>query len=334
MGTSDAKSKSNLFWERVRGRFLPGTPKPSPAEDDPRRRWVAITFCLLISCVLWFTFTMSESYDVQLEVPTRVVGLSSGQALTQLPDSTVNVNVRGEGIQLLRLYWDPPTITIDAAADQVNLRDLVRTAIPQNVLLEGVIPNEMVLRKEERVTRKVPIRWRGEIDTPPTHELLFPPRLEPDSVVISGAASVIRRIDYWPTERFEREDLRDSLVLRVPLADTLSGLITRSPEMVEVTAVAEQFTSDEREIEVIPRGIEENFVSFEPRTITVRYKVPLSQAPDVRQTPEFFAEVSYEDILDDVTRRVRPKLHLPPQFEVRDVTMLPSSVAYYIRPAE
>ncbi len=320
-----ADTQQPVFWERLRRLF--SRSREAEARRRPSANGIAVVFCVLISCLLWFIFTMQEDYTAVLEVPTRVANLPADEALAEAPPATARVEVRGEGFQLMRFAFDPPALPIDAAAGQIDLSAVLD--LPQGVSLLNVTPRRLNVQKEPRVTRRVPVRLRATITTPATHALVEPPRLAPDSVAVSGAASLVESLAYWPTERLSVRDLRDTLSTPVALADTLGGLVRRTPDAVRVLARARQYTEGTREIDVRIPGSPERSVTLEPSSVEVRYRVPVEQHAAAQEAEGFFATVSYDALRADTTGRVRPELVLPAGLDIRDVRMTPPALRYY-----
>lgn len=322
---------SNSVWERLYMLFQRRTTDEG-YEDRPRRRGLAVSVSIVVSSLLWFTFTMRETHTEIVQLPTEVVNVPENQALSQLPPERVRVQVVGDGWSLLRLRLNPPVVSINAAQNEVSVRDVL-SDIPKNVDVQSVSPNTMNLWKERRITRSVPIRLRAEIETPGTHLLVDEPEVMPDSVELAGAASVVGDIREWPTEYRRFENVRDTLVAQIPLADSLAGLVSKSVESVTMRAVSQQFTEGRREIDVIVQGqpSTRQLVSLEPSTIEVRYNVVVSQYQEALRAMDFYASVSFDEIRQDTTGRVRPDVHLPEGIVLRDVRWRPERLAYYER---
>ena len=322
-GTALGDWLQTLFSRRsVRERF----------DEPPRRRGMAISAAVLVSSLLWFTFTMREMHTSILQMPTEIVNLPEDQALSQRPPQDVRVQVVGDGWSILRLRLRPPSIPINAEEQEVNMRGAI-PELPKNVEIQSVIPNTLNLWKEQRVTRTVPVRLLGEIETPPTHDLLSPPALTPDSVVVTGAASVVGDLQEWFTNPVSLEDVRDTLVARVPLSDTLAGLITKNIDAVTLQVISEQFTEGSREIDVTVQGqpSSQTLVTLEPSSIRVKYRVLFSQYQEALDAMDFFATVSYDEIRADTSGRIRPLLRYPDRIVLRDVEMIPETLGYYER---
>jgi hypothetical protein len=194
-----------------------------------------------------------------------------------------------------------------------------------------VSPSVFNLVKEPVMSRMVPIRSRVDVRTPATHDLVEPPVLDPDSVRVTGAQSIVSQLAFWPTEQRVMRDVKDSVSVSVALVDTLQGLVRRSTSTTRVRALSERFTEGMREIDVNIIGGPERAVSLDPRTIRVRYRVLFSQYNEAADAAEFFATVSFDDILADTTGRVRPSLNLPRGIILRDVEMIPPVLRYFQR---
>ncbi len=321
-----------MLLERLRARFMRPRSDAHHGDEPPSRRGLAITTSVLISVVLWFTLSMRETYTVQVELPTEIVNLADDMALLEQPPASVQVQVQGGGIDLFGLKLKKPNAQIDAAQDEIVLDDLVLN-LPKGVVFESVSPRVFNLRKERRIARKIPIQLRARIEAAGTEELLHPPVLDPDSIVVSGARSIVNNLAYWPTTFIRRTGLKDSVVVRVPLSDTLDGLVNKSHLATTLTAVARPFTEGTRQIRVLVSGVPSNqhVVSLEPSTVRVTYRVPLSQYDEVQQADDFFATVPYEEIRADTTGRVTPHLDYPPHLILRKVEVWPATLRYYER---
>lgn len=329
MASSDTDSQGPIFWERLRSLFTSGRQEDLSTNEPPRRRGVAIAICVAISFVLWLTFTLQEVKVVTLEFPTDVVNVPEEEALNDLPPRAASVQVEGESVQLLWMYYNTPVIPIDAAEQTVNLADAL--SLPDNVRLQSVTPRQVTVEKEPRIERRIPVRSRVQVHTPPAYELVDPPRLRPDSVTVAGAQSIIDDLRTWPTDSMTVEGVRDSIQVRVLLADTLEQLVTHRPPYVSVIARAARFAEATREIAVEVTGVPsgQNIVTLQPSTIRVRYRVLFDQLFVSQRVPDFFATVSYDQIRADTTGYVRPDLNLPDDLIIRDPEMIPSRLQYY-----
>lgn len=329
--TSEDPAERTPFWERLNSLFTRDESSAHGA-DEPPRKGFAITVSILVSTLLWFTFSMRETYQALIVMPTEIVNLPGDEALRSPPPDAVRVQVEGEGLSLIRLRLNPQTIPINAANDEVILRDVVPELL-KSVRVQSVSPSSVNLQKEVRIRRKIPIEPRLTINMPGTHLPIGSPTLSPDSVEVSGAASVVTALDSWPTRHLVVENLRDTLRRSIALSDTLSGLVQRGADETTVTVVAALFTEASREVDVIVTGqpSHQRLVTLEPASVRVTYRVLFSQFEEAQTAPDFFATVSYDEIRSDTTGRVKPQLHLPEHLNIEDAESDPASLRYYQR---
>ncbi len=327
---SNTPTEGSVLFEWLRERFTRSRGEAVAGEDQSRRRWGAITVCVLIAVVLWFTLSIRETYTILVEMPTQVANLPDDMALVVLPPASVQVQVSGEGFDLFRLRFNPPTVMIDAAMDDVDFATLVTL---QSVETENVTPRTFPLQKEPRISRKIPIRSRAVIEAAELWDFFQEHVLTPDSIVVTGAASIINDLEDWPSEVIRHTDLQDSLVVVLPLADTLAGLVEKSHLETTLTAVALEYTEGSRvfRVEVGEVPTTQWDVSLEPPTVRVTYRVPLSQFEQAREAEDFYATVSYAVIRADTTGRVRPEIIYPGGISLRNPGFSPSTLRYYVR---
>ncbi len=331
---SNTPTEGSVLFEWLRERFTRSRAEAVAGEDKPRRRWRAITVCVLIAVVLWFTLSIRETYTILVEMPTQVANLPDDMALVVLPPATVQVQVTGEGFDLFGLRFNPPTLLIDAQEDDVNLKDFV--IVPPGINTLGVNPRTFTFEKEPRISRKIPIRSRAIIEAAEPWDFFQEHVLTPDSIVVTGAASIISGLKEWPSEVIRHTDLQDSLVVALPLADTLAGLVEKSHFETTLTAVALVYTEGLRvlRVEVAEVPTTQWDVSLEPPTVRVSYRVPLSQYDQALMAEDFYATVSYAVIRADTTGRVRPEIIYPEGIPLRNRFFSPSTLRYYVSQIE
>lgn len=329
MPPSNTNSQGAIFWDRLRSLFTPD-PESGPSGHIPNRGTV-LTVCVLISTVVWLIFTLQEPKTVTMEVPTQVVNIPEGQALTELPPSTVSVQVHGARRQLLWLHLNTPVVPINATSNEVNVQEVLNLPQISDVRVENVTPRQVDVPKEERVQQRLPIRNRVEAVLPESHEMLRPPRLEPDSVRVSGARSILAGLEAWPTKPVVLDNVQDSIQATVPLADTLLQLVDRGVQEVTYRALSGKFAEATRELNVEVTGVpsDQNLVALEPSTVRVSYRVLFDQMFQSQRASDFFATVSYDQIRSDTTGYVEPNIHVPTDLYIRDPEPTPRRLRYY-----
>jgi hypothetical protein len=320
------------FIDRLRATFT--APQTAPGEGG---NVGALLFSLALAFVLWFAFSMRKTYTVFVAMPVEVQAMPEGQALRTLPPRTARVQVQGVGWELLPFGRTPPPLQVQAQGNEVNLVAAATESkqIPAGLSVLGVNPAQITLDLEERITRTLPIRLRGEVGTAALYETIGVPVLSPDSVRVAGARSVLAGLDAWYTERLAIEGADETFAAAVPLADTLAGLVVKDTEATQVEIEVGQFTETTRLLDVRVEGAPQGVVAVRtiPARVTATFRVPADpeQFDRALETDEFYAFVPFEAVQRDTTGTVRVLPHPPPGLAVRDVRLQPQRLRYLIR---
>jgi hypothetical protein len=290
---------------------------------------------LVVAFALWFSFSMRETYTLSVTVPIEVGTVPEGQALRAPPPSAVTAQVRGEGWTLLSLSRAVPSVRLAASTPQVDVvAALSGGGLPAGVSVVSAQPRSVELSLEDRTTRRVPIRLVSRLAFAPSHGLRRPPVLAPDTVTVSGARSILRDLEAWPTEALTGEEVRAPFSRWVLLRDTLGGLVETSVRQTLVRADVGEFTEGTRRLRVVVRGRPAGApeVRFDPAEVFATYRVPADVTYDrAAADAAFVAVVEYADVVrDTVAGTVPVTARVPPGLDVTDVSVSPSRVGYFL----
>ena len=326
---SSGDSQSAIFWDRLRRLFESDDEGPRPREEP--RRGLAITVCALLSFVLWMSLTLGEERTQTFQLPVKVAETPEGKALAEVPPSHVQVTAQGRGLDLLRLLFNPPAVEVRATSGQVNVNEQISPPQGSSIRFESVTPTSFEMSLNPVLTRQVSVQSRVQINPEEAYELIDAPLLNPDSVQVRGARSVVREIDAWPTASQTIDNLQDTVEVQASLADTLQRLVEVTPKAVTLTARAGRFVEETREVEVEVTGIPsgQNLVSLQPSTVRIQYRVLFKDFFKAQRSPEFFATVSYDQIRSDTTGYVMPRVHVPTDLHIRNPEPIPPRLRYY-----
>ena len=318
--------------------------------NEPSRpteiRHRALIFSLLASVLIWFILSLSENYYLPVEYATCtadaedfsdscIEGLAEDSALTQPLPETIRATLYGPGISLIiqrfrARYWSNP-ITFNS--DQATMDTQLLLRIPEQISIESILPERIEFVKEERVDRKIPIESRVEFVSQPPHFIVGLPQLNPDSVVISGPASVIGQIQSWPTQVHTLFGIQDTVQYQVNLSDSLRGLVKFDSKTTSVMGIAPSYTEGQKErvrVEIIGIPNANSIVQLEPASVTIHYQVPVSKYSEAFESELIQAFVSYSQIINDTTGHVQPTVEFPADFMLRQITVSPRQLRYYI----
>lgn len=307
----------------------------SEDEDEKlftKHKILAFTFAMLFSLALWFIVNMGRDYNMTMMLPIQITNLPEDIALsTEVPDNAA-VSVSGEGWSLFNLYINPPQVTLNVEAQQVNMFEQVRQQISSmsDVSVMQVDPMFLEIETEMRVSKKVPVTSQVDLSTGNQYGVLGATQLSPDSITVTGPASRVEDVTEWNTVASEIDDVSSDLELTVDLESPGSG-ISISPASVTFRAEIAEFTEAEVRIPVRSRGLPSGrAVTFSPSSILVKYDVPLQHYNDVQSIRPFVAFVDFERIQQDTTGLITPELEkVTDEYDVRLRSFQPTRVSYY-----
>ena len=308
----------------------PGGAARRDVESGPENRGLVITLCLLISVVLWFTLSLSETSETLVTLQTQVTNMPSGTTFVELPPATVRIEVAGVVTDLFSLGFKKPTFEINATDDVVDVNTALQ--LPPGVSVQNVFPKSIELHKDRILARKIPVQPRVDFTPAATYDFFVDPLITPDSVVISGAQAIVQGLTHWPTAPAVKGRVRDTVEVVVALSDTLSGLVEVSHTEARVASRAYVYTESVRTLPVTVTELPttQQVVQLDPASVDVTYRIPLAQYQAARKAEDFFATVSYEMIRTDTTGWVSPEIHLPTELLLRHVGTFPRRLEYFI----
>ena len=184
-----------------------------------RHKVFAFTFAMLFSVALWFIVNMGRDYNMTMMLPIEITNLPEDIALSsEVPDNAA-VSVSGEGWSLFNLYINPPQVTLNVDAQQVNMFEQVRQQISSmsDVSVMQVDPMFLEIETEMRVSKKVPVESEVEINTGNQFGVLGPAQITPDSVTVTGPASRVENVLSWKTEDTAVDEASSDIEMSVDL---------------------------------------------------------------------------------------------------------------------
>jgi YbbR domain-containing protein len=322
--------------DRIRTFFSSSDVARAEETDDSafigREKAIVFGVAFFFSLCLWFIVNLSRDFNVTLEVPIQLVNLPDDVAISSELPEFASVNVTGEGWKLIPLYSNPPRISLSADSRQINLFEQMRSQVGAfsdlNVL--QVDPIVLNVEIEEKATKRVPILPNIDLNMQSRYGTVQDPSMEPDSVTLTGAVSKLAEIESWETEEMVFSNVNRSMERRIELKPPGAGVSIEPAYAILRIDVAE-FTESEMRIPVRTRNLPSGkAVSFNPSSITIRFDVPIDKFSEVQGTRPFVAYVDYEDIENDETGFVVPRIEKTvDNINVRLRGFQPQRVSYF-----
>lgn len=301
--------------------------------DVGRERIVVFVVALVLALCLWLMVNLSVDYNLNVNLPIRLGAVPADKALVNDLPEEATVSVTAEGWKLINLYNNPPTINIDVNDREVNLQDQVQqqmNALPE-VDVQKVQPLILTVELEDRISKKVPVQSKVNLSFKDQYDFLDSPAIQPDSVTINGAASLLEEIEAWYTDSVYVKNVSKTVSRSIPL-EAPGELINLSQTQVMYNASVAQYTEGEVKVNIFTRNLPpDRMISYSPLSLTVKYDVPINEYADVQDQNPFQAYVTYGQILEDSTGFVTPQIEqISDQYHIQLRSFQPRRIAYFM----
>lgn len=298
-----------------------------------QERGVRITLSIIVAALLWLSVKMVKPYHTQVEVPVRYVGIPANFKLVQQLPDRLQVSVYGIGHQLIfpNQRWLRDTLELDLSKSLGTRRLETRTWLPEitrylpsALTVEAVQPDTVGLRFEDKIYKRVPVVSALNLEFLPGYSLLRPIIFQPDSVLLQATSTELRDITSWPTEQRTVEQIGDSQIVEVKLAESENIFVkpTQVLAEIDVARFTEKTYSLKIEVRNLPAGISLRLL---PEVVEVVCQVPFDRYNEVR-LEDFTVAVDYQTIVEGSTV-LMPKITRQPDY-VQRVRIVPATVDF------
>lgn len=326
-------------FEEIKEKFFKGWSSLVKKSDEDdiagmgRERIIVFVVSLILALCLWLMVNLSRDFNLNIELPIQLGTVPADKALVEELPETATVSVTGEGWKLINLYNNPPDINIDVSDTEVNLHDQVQQQMNAlaSIDIQKVQPLILTVQLEDRISKTVPIRSNVEVSFRNQYGFVDSAEISPDSVSMSGAASLLQDIEEWPTDSVHIENVAENLSHPVPLQDS-GELIELSRDEVIYNATVAQYTEGEAKVNISTRNFPQGrMVSFSPTSITVKFDIPIYEYAQIENENLFNAYVDYSQIVEDSSGFLTPQIEVSTdEYHIKIRSFQPRRIAYFM----
>ena len=261
------------------------------------KEFLIFLFFLLLSGAFWLMMALNETYEEELKVPVRLVGMPRNAVMTDEPADTVKVTVRDKGFTLVTYkyghWFRPLTFKFATYANEdqghgaIPAADIIKQVQSQlygSSKLLSVKPEKLDFYFTYGAAKKVPVRFRGKISTSKSYYLAHT-EFSPMMVTAYANKKVLDELKYVEIEPFNYRNLQDTIRRNVRL-QKIRG-VKLVPSTVRLSVYPDVLTEESIEVPVsavnMPAGM---VLRTFPSRVTVRFTIGASQFRMIR--PEQF----------------------------------------------
>lgn len=290
----------------------------------------------LFAILLWFSVSLSEHYQIHVAAPLVIQSLPPGKAISSKLPREVKLTFNDYGWRLAKLTWGSnikwviDLNTMPSHLTVLTLRDFSEQLGGRlGIQPISMTPESLHITLDELATKRIPVEARYTPTFRDGYGQVGWAIVQPETVSVSGARSILERIEAWPTAHQVFEQVRQPVDAVVPLNDSISSL-TFSPDQVRLRLNVQQFAEkhfSEIPIELVsvPQNRE---IILSSSKLEVFVRGGIDQLSRVNSN-SFRAVVDYRVILEDTSGFIQPEVIFPPGVQI--VRRTPERLQYVIR---
>lgn len=286
------------------------------------KEFLIFLFFLLLSGAFWLMMALNETYEEELKVPVRLVGMPRNAVMTDEPADTVKVTVRDKGFTLVTYkyghWFRPLTFKFATYANEdqghgaIPAADIIKQVQSQlygSSKLLSVKPEKLDFYFTYGASKKIPIRFRGKISTSKSYYLAHT-EFSPMMVTAYANKKVLDELKYVEIEPFNYRNLQDTIRRNVRL-QKIRG-VKLVPGTVRLSVYPDVLTEESIEVPVsavnMPAGM---VLRTFPSRVTVRFTIGASQFRMIRPE-QFNVVVDYQTLAENPSDKCTLQLRSVP----------------------
>ncbi len=243
---------------------------------------------LVISFVIWILTTLSQVYTTEIMVPVAYKNLPTDKVLINTLERELYMDVEARGIDLiLQIGVSPKTIVVDyekyVKSPKIGTRSLISPFERQlsTIAIKAIQPDTIYFRFDKRSEKLVPIVLQADV-LAETHFRVNKIAITPDSVFVTGPASIVDSLKAWHTEKLTLRGITQSFDNDIELLKPQYETINLSIDYTNYFIDVEEFTEKELNVPIEIKNIPKNLNVFPyPKTVRILFQVGVGDYDEI-----------------------------------------------------
>lgn len=274
------------------------------------RNILSYIICVIIASILWFLNTLNKDYVSEISYPVKYTNVPKGRYIvSSLPDR-ITLEVSAKGFALLRYQIStsflPIVIDINTYSNnavekgnlqeytiQLNeLKDKLSSQLNSDIKILSVKPEEIDFKFSYSKTKKIAIKPVVDYSLKKQYILKNQITAIPDSIEVSGPATVIDTLKYIDTKQWNAGEIGKNTSKTVDLVES-EGLTFKENE-VKLNIQIERFTEARKTISLQAINVPDSLnMRLFPANIEITFEIGLSMYDKVNDA-DFLFIVDYD----------------------------------------
>ena len=317
------------------------------AKSIPHQRILTYLFFVFLSTIFWFLRALSDNYRADIMYPVKYVNIPENRVVIGKLPKRIELQVEAAGFNILGLKLRPKfPIKFDISSFLINttgkdssfiLTNAARNRLSnelnrnkRNFRIINISPDTIFFHFTEMISKKVKVKYLI-----PDENNIFakqyvqngPVTIIPDSIKISGPASILDSVKSVTTEPIEPHNLTDTLQ-ETYLIQKISHIVF-SNKKVQITIPVDKFTESSFQVPVQSYNTPDSLkIKMFPNSVRITYQVTLSYFDRVR-AETFRPYVDYNEAMASTNKKVKVKLYNLPDY-IHSVKIYPATIQFLI----
>lgn len=306
------------------------------------RRIIAFSVCLFIATALWFLNAMSKNYVTTVTYPVKFIEPPENMFMTSTPPKRFLLKVEAHGFSLLRhkltlstspLVFNLKTIWENNGKNQNNftiqtqqLREQITDQVSNEITVSDITPKVISFVFDSLATKTVPVKANIQTVFKPQFYLNGLIGFEPESIRISGPASILDTIRFLKTEFHKITDIDATIEKPVRILHPENTNIAKKTVTLKIPV--ERYTEKEIYLPVeVKNKPEDATIKLFPSEVQISFLVGMSEYENITAA-DFKAFVDYSQTSDD-SETLEVKIESKPPF-IQMLRISPQSIEFLI----
>lgn len=301
-----------------------------------KRNIVVLIISFLFALAMWIYIGLSENYIVNISIPINLK-LSQKQALASELPSTIDITLKGKGWDLLTvMLGHKPVYNLDLSNYKRNIKlspisDLKSIiGIPEHITVLNIYPDTLDIVFDNITEKYLKVKNNLIVIPKDGYIIVGNPKIEPDSVKVYGASSILIKLKHIPTISLTIENVNQKFSRIVDLKDTLANLIKIEPKTVTIFYNIELLAEKKLEgINISIRDLPENReVILIPPKVDLFFRGGVNHLSKLKEE-DVSVSVDFSLLEKDSTGFITPDIKIPVDFDL--IKYEPNQFQYIIK---
>ena len=304
------------------------------------KEFLVFLLFFVIASAFWLLQSLNETFDVDLQVPLRLVGVPQNVVITTNLPSHMRLTVRDKGTVLTRYLYGAELAEVEVdyrdyetgqgsgrvAVPSADVQKRVQSQLWSSSRVVALRPDTLEFFFNRGARKRVPVRWAGTVTTPPEYYLRAV-EFDPDSVDVLAPAGILDTITTATIRPTHLTDVSANQVIPTPLQVVRGAKFV--PAKVDTKILVDLYTDKTVEVPIVGVNFPANkdLRTF-PSRVKVTFKLGMSRFKEVT-AEHFVLPVTYEELIQNNSSKIHLQLRSLPE-GVMNVRIEPSEVDYLV----